>query len=109
MSKLNLSMKQIADAEFDTVMRGYSKENVDDLLQLVIHDYATYNKTIKLLQEEVTRLRSEVEYLNTKAQTAQQQVQQPQVAAPAPQSNHDIIVRLSRLETAVFGTENPTV
>lgn len=52
MATYNLTPKDIYDAEFDVKMRGYDKDQVNDLLDEVIVDYEKFQEEILSLQEE---------------------------------------------------------
>lgn len=128
MATYNLTPKDIYDAEFDVKMRGYDKDQVNDLLDEVIVDYEKF-------QEEILSLQEENEFLKKKIQNA---VTTPQVAVtentqrfnpitPTPAANvatdglngsrvtmksannFDILKRLNRLERAVFGPQSQTM
>ncbi|WP_232319556.1 cell division regulator GpsB [Sporosarcina ureae] len=90
--ELKLDTKTILEKEFKQAIRGYKQEEVDWFLDDVIQDYETFKKEIARLQEENTRLKSEVNSSQRRSQT------------PAPQTtNIDIIQRIANLEREVFG------
>ena len=109
----------IYEADFSTKMRGYDKEEVDELLDDVIADYETY-------QTENLRLQEENEFLKKKIAELEMQVSKPnqanlddtqrfdpnqilQARSSKPKvemrnpSNFDLLKRINRLEQAVFG------
>lgn len=111
--------KDIYEADFSTKMRGYDKEEVDELLDDVIADYETY-------QTENLRLQEENEFLKKKIAELEMQVSKPnqanlddtqrfdpnqilQARSSKPKvemrnpSNFDLLKRINRLEQAVFG------
>lgn len=55
--QVNLSMNDVLEAKFNQSFRGYNQGDVDMFLDLVLQDYAIFNK-------EIDRLKSEVEALN---------------------------------------------
>lgn len=52
MPTFKFTPKDIYEADFSTKMRGYDKEEVDELLDDVIADYETYQTENLRLQEE---------------------------------------------------------
>ena len=119
MPTFKFTPKDIYEADFSTKMRGYDKEEVDELLDDVIADYETY-------QTENLRLQEENEFLKKKIAELEMQVSKPnqanlddtqrfdpnqilQARSSKPKvemrnpSNFDLLKRINRLEHAVFG------
>lgn len=119
MPTFKFTPKDIYEADFSTKMRGYDKEEVDELLDDVIADYETY-------QTENLRLQEENEFLKKKIAELEMQVSKPnqanlddtqrfdpnqilQARSSKPKvemrnpSNFDLLKRINRLEQAVFG------
>ena len=119
MPTFKFTPKDIYEADFSTKMRGYDKEEVDELLDDVIADYETY-------QTETLRLQEENEFLKKKIAELEMQVSKPnqanlddtqrfdpsqilQARSSKPKvemrnpSNFDLLKRINRLEQAVFG------
>ena len=119
MPTVKFTPKDIYEADFSTKMRGYDKEEVDELLDDVIADYETY-------QTENLRLQEENEFLKKKIAELEMQVSKPnqanlddtqrfdpnqilQARSSKPKvemrnpSNFDLLKRINRLEQAVFG------
>ncbi len=119
MPTFKFTPKDIYEADFSTKMRGYDKEEVDELLDDVIADYETY-------QTENLRLQEENEFLKKKIAELEMQVSKPnqanldntqrfdpnqilQARSIKPKvemrnpSNFDLLKRINRLEQAVFG------
>lgn len=91
-----LTSKQILEKEFKSSFKGYSPDEVDKFLDVVIKDYDQFQQRIQELEQENTRLKKEAQQ-NTEKQTRQ---------APAPgNTNYDILKRLSNLEKHVFGNK----
>lgn len=97
--KFNLTSQEILDKEFKTGMRGYSAEEVDQFLDLVIKDYNTYNDEIKQLKASISRLEQR---LSTETPVVKETVEAPEQQGTA---NYDILKRLSNLERHVFGSK----
>ena len=119
MPTFKFTPKDIYEADFSTKMRGYDKEEVDELLDDVIADYETY-------QTENLRLQEENEFLKKKIAELEMQVSKPnqanlddtqrfdpnqilQARSSKPKvemrnpSNFDLLKRINRLEQAVVG------
>ena len=119
MPTFKFTPKDIYEADFSTKMRGYDKEEVDELLDDVIADYETY-------QTENLRLQEENEFLKKKIAELEMQVSKPnqanlddtqrfdpnqilqarsskQKVEMRNPSNFDLLKRINRLEQAVFG------
>ena len=119
MPTFKFTPKDIYEADFSTKIRGYDKEEVDELLDDVIADYETY-------QTETLRLQEENEFLKKKIAELEMQVSKPnqanlddtqrfdpnqilQARSSKPKvemrnpSNFDLLKRINRLEQAVFG------
>lgn len=93
LERMQLSGKDIFEKEFKTAMRGYSQDQVDEFLDLVIQDYDAFNQEIKRLQQENEKLRKSSTEQHTRTRAPQQNTQ----------VNYDVLKRLSNLEKAVFG------
>lgn len=106
--RLNLDPQAIVDKEFDIDFKGYNPEEVDNMLDLVIQDYQTYQQMIKDLNQKITELERTSATLRAKLievegkQRANKDVDPIQASA----SNIDILKRLSRLERQVFDEKN---
>ena len=95
--ELNLTAKEIYEKEFKkTRVKGYSEEDVNDYLDLIIEDYMKLDKLLTRLKEleiENQNLKIKIEALKNASREDK----------PVQVTNLDILKRLSKLETAVFG------
>ena len=129
MPTYKLTPKDIYEADFDTKMRGFDKEQVDELLDDVIQDYETFQAEILRLQEENEFLKKKVADLESSASKPNQanleetqrfdtqmfQSRSQKAAAPKVEpkpaastsgmnpTNFELLKRINRLEQAVFG------
>ena len=98
--ELNLTAKEIYEKEFrKSRAKGYSEEDVNDYLDLIIEDYMKLDKLITRLKEleiENQNLKIKIEALKNTSREDK----------PVQVTNLDILKRLSKLETAVFGLNN---
>lgn len=132
MVTFKLTPKEIYETDFETKIRGYDKEQVDEMLDSVIIDYETYQAELLRLQEENEFLKKRVAELEGspagQGNASQQEMEQgrrfdpfspkpkpgmaPSLGAQTPASpsvqvkepsNFDLLKRINRLERAVFG------
>ena len=98
--ELNLTAKEIYEKEIrKSRVKGYSEEDVNDYLDLIIEDYMKLDKLITKLKEleiENQNLKIKIEALKNTSREDK----------PVQVTNLDILKRLSKLETAVFGPNN---
>ena len=124
MATYNFTPKDIYDADFDVKMRGYNKDQVNDLLDDVIVDYEKFQEEILALQEENEFLKKKIRNIESKPHVAVSENTQrfnpitssidaaesagsPRVTMKSA-NNFDILKRLNRLERAVFGPQAQT-
>ncbi|GFH39914.1 DivIVA domain-containing protein [Lactococcus insecticola] len=126
MATYNLTPKDIYDADFDIKMRGYDKDQVNDLLDDVIVDYEKFQEEILSLQEENEFLKKKIrdtearpqgavsentQRFNPIASASSDATDKPVETASGARvtmksvNNFDILKRLNRLERAVFGPQ----
>jgi len=91
-NRVQLTANDILEKEFKKSLRGYSEEDVDEFLDIIIQDYEAFNQEIDRLKQENERFKK----------SAEQPAARKQQTAAAPQVNYDILKRLSNLEKAVF-------
>ena len=89
-----LTAEAIYKQEFKTALRGYSQEEVDQFLDVVIRDY-------EKMAKEIERLRQENDSLRRGSNESPEAVKPAQPVA----SNYDMLRRISNLEKAVFGKQ----
>ena len=94
---IKLSSKVILEKEFKKSMKGYSIDQVDQFLDLIMEDYDTFAKIIEQLQTENKRLKEELENAVEKANIKSHN--------NSGNTNFDILKRLSNLEKHVFGSK----
>jgi len=90
--KVQLTIKDILHQEFKTTMRGYSQEEVDKFLDVIIKDYEAFQNQIVSLQQENTKYKKLLD-------------DQKSNATPFTNTNTDVLKRLSNLEKHVFGSK----
>lgn len=102
--ELNLNPQTIYDKQFAIEFKGYSAEEVDAFLDLVIQDYQKLTKVINDQQTDLAvslqnnaALKSYIVELEAKLRSTEDQ---------QPASATDILKRLSRLEALMAGEQN---
>lgn len=96
-----LTQKEIVEKDFNTKLRGYNPQEVDEFLDLVIQDYKSYQDEIEDLKEQVENL---VEELDANSKHSEVRAQNQNVNQSSV-TNFDILKRLSNLERHVFGSK----
>ncbi|WP_041808884.1 cell division regulator GpsB [Evansella cellulosilytica] len=97
-----LTQKDILEKDFKTGLRGYSQEEVDQFLDVIIKDYDAFENRVDWLEKEVERLKKEAVTLS---EHTKRQPQQTQQQTQSGNTNYDILRRLSNLEKHVFGSK----
>ena len=98
--ELNLTAKNIYEKEFKkSRVKGYSEDDVNDYLDLIIEDYMKLDKLLTRIKE----LEIENQNLKIKIDASKNVTKEEK---PNQVTNLDILKRLSKLEIAVFGPGN---
>ena len=63
MEKINLTARDIFDKSFNTDFKGYSANEVDSYLDLILEDYQAYDANIEELNDYIASLKEENEKL----------------------------------------------
>lgn len=100
-AQYQLNAKAILDKQFNVDLKGYAPREVDEFLDKVIADYQTYDETIRELGESLRNYENQVEQLKAKIAELEAKTGAEGETMP-PQSQVDILKRLSRLEYEVF-------
>lgn len=94
-----LTQREIVDKDFNTKLRGYDPEEVDEFLDLIIQDYKSFQDEIDELKADVDRLIEDLD------ESSKQSNMRAQSASQSTVTNFDILKRLSNLERHVFGSK----
>ncbi|MBR2767568.1 MAG: cell division regulator GpsB [Solobacterium sp.] len=103
--KVNLDLQTILDKQFDIDFKGYSPDEVDSFLDLVMEDYQTYQDITAELNQKIAELERTNASLRAKLIEEEGRTRAMENnTTPAAQgaANVDILKRLSRLEEQVF-------
>ncbi|MGM9966994.1 MULTISPECIES: cell division regulator GpsB [unclassified Rummeliibacillus] len=99
---IKLSAKTILDKDFKTGIRGYSQDEVDQFLDIIIQDYESFEKALAKKQQEVDALKNELKQVQLQATTTEPR-RQSTSSAYTNNTNFDILKRIANLEKHVFG------
>ncbi len=98
-----LSAKEILEKDFKVDPKGYSPQEVDQFLDLVIKDYVDFENTtkklvaeVKSLEDENSKLKAEIRNLKASLEIAN---------SNKGVTNVDLLKRISDLEKVVYGEE----
>ena len=102
--KIQLTPNDIYEHQFKLDVRGYSPQEVDKFLDIIMSDYTEfgrvipkYKNEIKALMDENTALRNEIRNLKSTLSVAE---------TNKGVTNVDILRRLGELEKIVYGEEH---
>ena len=106
--KIILTAQDIVEKDFKINARGYSAQEVDKFLDLVIKDYTEFNRQIKRLVKENETLNAENNSLRKEIRNLKelQNVVKDEANSKKQVSNLDLLQRLSQLEKIVYGKSN---
>ena len=101
--KIMLTTNDILEKEFKIDARGYRPQEVDKFLDIIIKDYAEFDKLLrryenelKMILNENAKLKSEIRNLKSTLSVAENN---------KGVTNVDILRRLGELEKIVYGEE----
>lgn len=106
MADRNLTTKDILQKEFKPALRGFNTEEVDEFLDLIIRDYESYEKEIASLKNELERVKHSSGSTDSDRPATNQRSKSTHVPQSKGTTNYDILRRLSKLEKAVFSSQN---
>lgn len=107
-NKLNLTPNDILEKEFKIDTRGYRLKEVDQYLDLIIHDYETLISIIKKQEKEKDELSDEIMRLKQELRNANVNIEiaKANTSSSNTYSNLDLLKRISNLEKTIYGKEN---
>ena len=101
--KIQLTTQDILEKQFKIDARGYRPQEVDKYLDIIINDYAEYDKLLRKYDNELrnvldenAKLKSEIRNLKSTLSVAENN---------KGVTNVDILRRLGELEKIVYGEE----
>ena len=103
--RITLSSQDIFEMEFKIDARGYSMQEVDKYLDIVIRDYNEYNNIIKELAINNKKLPLENEELKQEVRNLKSNLEALKYGEKEV-TNVDLIRRVSQLEKIILGKES---
>ncbi len=100
-----LTSQDILEKEFKLDTRGFRCKEVDQFLDLIMHDYVEYNTIIDKLSGENKELMEEILKLKNALRNAEVQAESAPKTEQKEITNLDLLRRLSHLEKIVYGIE----
>jgi DivIVA domain-containing protein len=103
-NKVTLTPQDILEKEFKIDTRGYRLKEVDQYLDIIIHDYEQFYDITRSLEKEKEELLNEIMALKQELRNAKMSIE---IAKTSDReiTNVDIMRRLSHLEKIVYGKE----
>ncbi len=101
--KILLTANDILEKEFKIDARGYRPQEVDKFLDIIIKDYAEYEKIISRYNAELTQMVNENSRLKSELRNLKSTLSVAENSRGV--TNVDILRRLGELEKIVYGEE----
>lgn len=102
MEKINLSVEDILNKEFNIDFKGYSANDVDAFLDIVLEDYQIYEENIEELKQTINTLNETIEELKGQCREFESKQKVIDLANTTSYSSVDLLKRVSRLEQEVY-------
>ena len=103
--RISLSSHDIYEQDFKINARGYSMQEVDRFLDIVIKDYNEYNNIVRELAVKSNQLTQENEKLKQEVRNLKSNLEALRYSEKEV-TNVDLIRRVSQLEKIILGKEN---
>ena len=103
--KIALTMQNILEKEFKIDARGYRMQEVDQFLDIIIHDYNAYNSIIEKLSADNSKLENENESLRQEIRSLKSSIDVVK-GGEKEITNVDLLRRISRLEKIILEKED---
>ena len=103
--RIALTMKDILEKDFKIDARGYRMQEVDQFLDIIIHDYNEYNNIIKKMNEENKKLMEENNSLKLENRNLKSSIDAAK-SGEKEITNVDLLRRISRLEKIMLDKDD---
>ena len=102
MEKLELTPEKILDMQFNVDFKGYSANEVDSFLDVVLEDYQKMEDNVQELLDLVASLQDEVKKLRNENINLAGKQRAIDLSNTTSYSSVDLLKRISRLEEQVY-------
>lgn len=102
MEKLQLTPEKILDMQFNVDFKGYSANEVDSFLDVVLEDYQIMEDNVQELLDLVASLQEEIKKLHDENVDLVGKQRAIDLANTTSYSSVDLLKRVSRLEQQVY-------
>ena len=102
MEKLQLTPEKILDMQFNVDFKGYSANEVDSFLDVVLEDYQIMEYNVQELLDLVASLQEEIKKLHDENVDLVGKQRAIDLANTTSYSSVDLLKRVSRLEQQVY-------
>ena len=102
MEKINLTPEEILNKTFDIDLKGYSAQQVDEFIDIMLEDYQNYDANIAELQARIGALNAQIEELKKENIELEGRKKVVDLTNTTSYSSVDLLKRVSRLEEEVF-------
>ena len=102
MEKLELTPEKILNMQFDVDFKGYSANEVDSFLDVVLEDYQKMEENVQELLDLVSSLQDEVKQLHSENVSLAGKQRALDLGNTTSYSSVDLLKRISRLEEQVY-------
>lgn len=102
MEKVNLTVEEILDKQFNVDFKGYSANEVDAFLDIVLEDYQIYEENVEELKSEIAKLEEEITSLKKEKLELEGKQRVIDLANTTSYSSVDLLKRVARLEEEVY-------
>lgn len=102
MEKVNLTVEEILDKQFNVDFKGYSASEVDAFLDIILEDYQIYEENLDELKSEIQKLHEEVAELKKQNLELEGKQRVIDLSNTTSYSSVDLLKRVARLEEEVY-------
>ena len=102
MEKVNLTVEEILDKQFNVDFKGYSASEVDAFLYIILEDYQIYEENLDELKSEIQKLHEEVAELKKQNLELEGKQRVIDLSNTTSYSSVDLLKRVARLEEEVY-------
>jgi len=102
MEKLNLTPEQILDTQFEIDFKGYSADQVDSFLDMILEDYQIMEENTQELLNTIESLKQEISSLKRQKIELEGQKRAFDLSNTTNYSSVDMLKRISRLEEQIL-------